>query len=441
MGNKVMSAGQLLKQANRLKRSGRLDEAIALYYQVIEINPYFAWAYNNLGTALVQQGNLDEAVSCYSESIKINPNSAWLFYSLGDALAQQGDLETAVEYLQKAIEIKPDFYKFYNKLSRLLIQEKTDVTCFKNDEKLFVDLGCGLSKPEGYIGVDKLPGEGVDIVADLTKKFPFPDNSVDGVRAYDFIEHLPNPIHTMNEIWRIGKPNAQVDILVPSTDGRGAFQDPTHVSFWNLHSFFYYCSDYPPYLELCHRYGFKGDFKVHRLKNIYREDRVVFVKADLVVLKKLNRLDYQTNLATSDNTNTETTNYKSKVQLLSVIRFFENDATLLWGFNIESPVESLIYEYQIPVSGWVLGKKSPVVAVEVIINNTLVQQVFITQPRPDVAQVYSHVPDAEMSGFQTIVNIGELVGQGELLIQAVCSNKSCIPLSKIQFQVVATEKQ
>lgn len=436
-----MNVGELIRNANRLKREGKLDEAIALYHQVIEINPHFAWAYSNLGDIFVKQGNLDGAVALYSESIKINPNSAWLFYSLGEVLAKQGDLEPAVECLQKAIDIKPDCYKFYNKLSRLLIQEKTDVTCFKNDEKLFVDLGCGLSKPEGYIGVDKLPGEGVDIVADLTKKFPFPDNSVDGIRAYDFIEHLPDPIHTMNQIWRIGKPNAQVDILVPSTDGRGAFQDPTHVSFWNLHSFFYYCSDYPLSLELCHRYGFKGDFKVHRLKNIYRQDGVVFVKADLVVLKKLNRLDSQTNLATNDNINTETTNYKSKVQVLSVIRFFENDATLLWGFNIESPVESLIYEYQIPVSGWVLGKESPVVAVEVIINNTLVQQVFITQPRPDVAHAYSHLPDAEMSGFQTIVNIGELVEQGELLIQAVCSNKSCIPLKKVQFQVVAGEKQ
>ena len=29
-------------------------------------------------------------------------------------------------------------------------------------------------------------------------------------------------------------------IEVPSTDGRGAFQDPTHVSFWNENSFTYY---------------------------------------------------------------------------------------------------------------------------------------------------------------------------------------------------------
>ena len=117
-----MSAGRLLKQANQLKRMGKLDEAIALYRQVIEINPHFAWAYNNLGTALVKRGNLDEAVSCYSESLKINPNSAWLFYSLGEALAQLGDLEVAVEYLQKAIETKPNCDKLHNRLGQVLAQ-------------------------------------------------------------------------------------------------------------------------------------------------------------------------------------------------------------------------------------------------------------------------------------------------------------------------------
>ena len=101
MGNKVMSAGRLLKQANQLKRMGKLDEAIALYHQVIEINPHFAWAYHNLGDALVKQGNLDEGVVCYSEGLKINPNSALLLYSLGDALAKIGDLETAAKYLKK----------------------------------------------------------------------------------------------------------------------------------------------------------------------------------------------------------------------------------------------------------------------------------------------------------------------------------------------------
>ncbi len=148
-----------------------------------------------------------------------------------------------------------------------------------------LDLGCGTNKPDNFIGVDIYPGSGVDIVADLNTKFPFEDNSVDEVRAHDVIEHLPDKMHTMNEIWRICKPGAVVDIRVPSTDGRGAFQDPTHVSFWNINSFLYYCVDFPSYLQLCQRYGFKGAFKVLQLEHEESSDKIVHVRAELSVVK------------------------------------------------------------------------------------------------------------------------------------------------------------
>ena len=122
MGNEGMNAGQLLKQANRLKRAGSLDEAIALYHQAIEVNPNYAWTFHYLGNALIEQGKLDDAIAYYYKSVKISPNSAWFSYSLGEALAKRGELETAAEYLQKAVDIKPNFYKFYNSLGRVLAQ-------------------------------------------------------------------------------------------------------------------------------------------------------------------------------------------------------------------------------------------------------------------------------------------------------------------------------
>ena len=110
------------------------------------------------------------------------------------------------------------------------------------------------------------------------------------------IEHLQDRLHTMNEIWRICKPNAKVDIRVPSTDGRGAFQDPTHVSFWNINSFLYYCVDFPPYLELCKRYGFRGAFKVLRLAHEESTDEVIHVRAELLIVKPQTQLTIDHNL-------------------------------------------------------------------------------------------------------------------------------------------------
>jgi|688.fasta_scaffold21213_2 tetratricopeptide (TPR) repeat protein len=103
-----MSAGELLKQANQLKRSGKLDEAITRYRQVIEINPHFAWAYHSLGDALVKQGKLDEAVVQYRRAIEIHPNSVSFCISLGKFFIQQSCWHEAINCFGQAIQIRYD---------------------------------------------------------------------------------------------------------------------------------------------------------------------------------------------------------------------------------------------------------------------------------------------------------------------------------------------
>src|SRR5689334_18726276 len=51
-----------------------------------------------------------------------------------------------------------------------------------------IDLGCGLSKTEGFIGFDRFQLPGVDIVCDLDKGIPLADNSVEYVLASHFLE-------------------------------------------------------------------------------------------------------------------------------------------------------------------------------------------------------------------------------------------------------------
>jgi SAM-dependent methyltransferase len=102
---------------------------------------------------------------------------------------------------------------------------------------LKVDLGGGLFPRAGYMTIDQ---EGADITCDLNDGIPLPDNSVGVINASHVIEHLRDPIKTMREIHRVLAHGGWAFIEVPSTDGRGAWQDPTHVSFWNEHSFWYY---------------------------------------------------------------------------------------------------------------------------------------------------------------------------------------------------------
>ena len=127
--------------------------------------------------------------------------------------------------------------------------------------------------------------DGVDVVADLDKApWPFEDNSVGVFRMQDALEHLSNPIQTMKELWRCLSPKGWVLIDVPSTDGRGAFQDPTHVSFWNSNSFWYYTKKtQAQYIDT------PVKFQLNRILDYYPSDfhklhKIVYTKAHLVKL-------------------------------------------------------------------------------------------------------------------------------------------------------------
>lgn len=78
-----------------------------------------------------------------------------------------------------------------------------------------VEIGCGKTKTEGYIGVDRFPLEGVDIVADINNGLPFETNSVDVIFACHSLEHMDDLQQIMDEIFRICKNGAIINILSP----------------------------------------------------------------------------------------------------------------------------------------------------------------------------------------------------------------------------------
>lgn len=126
---------------------------------------------------------------------------------------------------QKTVEIYDQYiYKIATKRS-----EKNNL--------LKIDLCWWIDPAPGFQSIDIMNG---DIVADLNKKWPLEDNSVGVIRAHDAMEHLVDKIHTMQEIHRVLAPGWILLSSTPSTDGRWAFQDPTHVAFWNENSFRYW---------------------------------------------------------------------------------------------------------------------------------------------------------------------------------------------------------
>jgi len=110
---------------------------------------------------------------------------------------------------------------------------------------MLIDLGCGWDKKPGYYGIDIQPLPGVDLVWDCNEKIPLDDSVAHAIFASNFLEHINNNkrIHIMTEIWRLLKPGGVLTAYVPSCNGPHAFQDPTHYSYWNEISFYYYVND------------------------------------------------------------------------------------------------------------------------------------------------------------------------------------------------------
>jgi predicted SAM-dependent methyltransferase len=125
-----------------------------------------------------------------------------------------------------------------------------------------IDLGCGESKQPGWVGIDARDLNGVDIVCDLNKGIPIEDDTVDIVKASHILEHIPDTIKIMSEIWRVCKNNSQVAIAVPHYKSIGAWQDPTHVKAFTEHTFWYFDPAHPLY----NVYKLKSQFKVEHLE-------------------------------------------------------------------------------------------------------------------------------------------------------------------------------
>jgi SAM-dependent methyltransferase len=152
---------------------------------------------------------------------------------------------------------------------------------------LALDLGAAHARPDGYVGVDRRDGDDVDIIAELPLPLLLADGSVGVIRAVDFLEHVADKVALFNELYRLLAPGGLLLSQTPSTYGRGAFQDPTHVAFYNENSFWYFTeAKYQTYVP-----EIEARFQVSRLVTGYpsewhAEHDISYVTANLIALKE-----------------------------------------------------------------------------------------------------------------------------------------------------------
>ena len=108
------------------------------------------------------------------------------------------------------------------------------------DGVIRLNLGCGNKRRDGFVGVDRFPCAAADVIADLSKPLPFPDNSVAEVWADNVIEHVFDLGALMAEVHRVCRHDALVTLITPHFTSASSWRDPTHVhhlSYFSMHHF------------------------------------------------------------------------------------------------------------------------------------------------------------------------------------------------------------
>jgi ubiquinone/menaquinone biosynthesis C-methylase UbiE len=98
------------------------------------------------------------------------------------------------------------------------------------EKKVKINIGSGDTRYEDYVTIDFDPNSNADIILDLEKeKLPFEDSTVEAVIAHHILEHLGEGyFHCLQELYRVCKHGAVIDVRVPHPRHDSFLADPTH---------------------------------------------------------------------------------------------------------------------------------------------------------------------------------------------------------------------
>ncbi|MGA9770857.1 MAG: tetratricopeptide repeat protein [Blastocatellia bacterium] len=106
--------------ANEYSKRDQYDDAITLYKEVIERNPTYWVAPNNLGCTYMKMGDFKNAEIYLVRGIEIRPTEPRQYLNLSVTLQAQARLDEAERAIRQAIDLQPDGYGFHYQLGDVL---------------------------------------------------------------------------------------------------------------------------------------------------------------------------------------------------------------------------------------------------------------------------------------------------------------------------------
>jgi SAM-dependent methyltransferase len=137
-------------------------------------------------------------------------------------------------------------------------------------------LGCGDEYREGWVHVDQVPLEHVDVVHDLNVyPWPFDCGTAERIEAIDVLEHLRNVVRFMNECWRILKPGGRLLVQAVGWQSENLWRDPTHLRGFHPDTLRYFDPD-----SEWHRFGKLYTTRTWRVLSVAEENGNVITELE-----------------------------------------------------------------------------------------------------------------------------------------------------------------
>ena len=121
------------------------------------------------------------------------------------------------------------------------------------------------------------------------------------------------------------------------------------------------------------------------------------------------------------------------IEILQVDQFGYATGDFFWGGWCDSPQTDSTYQGKtIRVQGWVIGKPSRAIAIQLIVHQTIIQEIPINMSRPDVIDEFKFLPPGDF-GFETTLNLNHLPNEGNLRLNVLLENQQSEILALIKF--------
>jgi len=101
-------------------QNNNLQDAQNYYQKVLELDPNYVHAHNNIGLIFKELGENQKAKDCFEKTIEIDPSYANAHNNIGLIFIELGENQKAKNCFEKAIEINPDYTDALNNLGALL---------------------------------------------------------------------------------------------------------------------------------------------------------------------------------------------------------------------------------------------------------------------------------------------------------------------------------